>query len=74
MHLPAAMDGGPHQLILPGATWSPHWTIANEAATHWYHPHTAGKTGPQVYSGLAGLFIIDDANSEALSLPKDLRG
>jgi FtsP/CotA-like multicopper oxidase with cupredoxin domain len=29
-----------------------------------------GKTGPQVYSGLAGLFIIDDANSGALSLPK----
>jgi FtsP/CotA-like multicopper oxidase with cupredoxin domain len=68
--LPAAMDGGPHQLILPGKTWSPHWTISNEAATLWYHPHTMGKTGPQVYSGLAGLFIIDDANSGALSLPK----
>ena len=26
MHLPAAMDGGPHQLIEPGATWSPSWT------------------------------------------------
>lgn len=70
MHLPAAMDGGPHQIILPGATWSPHWTVANEAATLWYHPHMAGKTGPQVYSGLAGLFVIDDANSDALSLPK----
>ena len=70
MHLPAEMDGGPHQIILPGATWSPYWTVANDAATLWYHPHMAGKTGPQVYSGLAGLFIIDDANSDALSLPK----
>lgn len=70
MHLPAAMDGGPHQIIVPGATWSPNWTVANEAATLWYHSHMAEKTGPQVYSGLAGLFIIDDANSDALPLPK----
>jgi suppressor of ftsI len=27
MHLPAKADGGPHQLIAPGATWSPTWTI-----------------------------------------------
>jgi FtsP/CotA-like multicopper oxidase with cupredoxin domain len=70
MRLPAAMDGGPHQIILPGATWSPYWTVANEASTLWYHPHTVGKTGPQLYSGLAGLFIIDDPNSDGLDLPK----
>lgn len=69
MHVPAAMDGGPHQPIAPGATWSPHWTIANAAATLWYHPHTLGKTAEQVYSGLAGMFLIDDANSDALGLP-----
>jgi len=27
MHLPAAMDGGPHQVIQPGQTWQPHWAI-----------------------------------------------
>src|SRR5919106_2520816 len=27
MHLPAAADGGPHQTIAPGETWSPEWTI-----------------------------------------------
>jgi suppressor of ftsI len=26
MHLPAKADGGPHQTIAPGATWSPSWT------------------------------------------------
>src|SRR5699024_5971376 len=28
MHLPAAMDGGPHQMIEPGGTWRPQWRIA----------------------------------------------
>jgi FtsP/CotA-like multicopper oxidase with cupredoxin domain len=71
MHLPAIMDGGPHQEIAPGAVWEPHWTIENEAAMLWYHPHLLGRTGEEVYSGLAGLFIIDDENSDSLSLPKE---
>lgn len=71
MHLPAAMDGGPHQLIAPGASWQPAWTITNPAATLWYHPHQMGQTGAQVYRGLAGLFLIDDAVSAALDLPKE---
>ncbi|WP_204808539.1 multicopper oxidase family protein [Mycobacterium riyadhense] len=69
MHVPAAMDGGPHQPIPPGKTWSPHWTIDNRAATLWYHPHTLGKTAQQVYSGLAGVFLIDDENTDSLGLP-----
>ncbi|TDZ98070.1 multicopper oxidase family protein [Mycobacteroides salmoniphilum] len=69
MHVPARMDGGPHQPIAPGATWSPHWTIQNSAATLWYHPHTLGATAQQVYSGLAGMFLIDDDNSDTLGLP-----
>ncbi|HSW88412.1 MAG TPA: multicopper oxidase domain-containing protein [Candidatus Saccharimonadales bacterium] len=70
MHLPAAMDGGPHQVIEPNTTWQPYWTIKNQAATLWYHPHLMGKTGEQVYKGLAGLFIIDDNNSDSLNIPK----
>lgn len=69
MHLPAAMDGGPHQPIPSGDTWSPHWTVRNSAATLWYHPHTLGKTSQQVYAGLAGLFLVDDENSDRLGLP-----
>ena len=71
MHLPAVMDGGPHQEIAPGGVWEPHWTIENEAATLWYHPHFLERTGEEVYSGLAGLFIIDDQNSDSLSLPRE---
>ncbi|MEJ3749894.1 multicopper oxidase domain-containing protein [Actinomycetes bacterium KLBMP 9797] len=70
MHLPAEMDGGPHQPIRPGATWSPTWTVDQPAATLWYHPHPHGETAKHVYRGLAGMFILDDARTEDLALPK----
>jgi FtsP/CotA-like multicopper oxidase with cupredoxin domain len=60
MHLPAAMDGGPHQPIEPGDTWSPTWRIDQPAATLWYHPHPHGETEDHIYRGLAGMFIVDD--------------
>ena len=60
MHLPADMDGGPHQPIEPGESWSPTWKIDQNAATLWYHPHPHGETEKHVYRGLAGMFILDD--------------
>ncbi|HEY6593716.1 MAG TPA: multicopper oxidase domain-containing protein [Asanoa sp.] len=69
MHLPAAMDGGPHQEIHPGATWSPSWTIDQPAATLWYHPHPHGVTKDHVNRGLAGMFILDDDNPAETTLP-----
>jgi FtsP/CotA-like multicopper oxidase with cupredoxin domain len=60
MHLPAAMDGGPHQMVAPGATWSPQWTVDQPAATLWYHPHLHGATAEHVYRGVAGMFVVDD--------------
>jgi suppressor of ftsI len=60
MHLPASMDGGPHQPIQPGETWEPHWTIDQPASTLWYHPHPHGETAKHVYRGISGLFLIDD--------------
>ncbi len=71
MLLPPSADGGPHQTIPTNKTWSPEWIITNEAATLWYHPHTMHKTAIHVYRGLAGFFIIDDNNSDSLSLPKE---
>lgn len=70
-HLPAAMDGGPHQEIAPGETWSPHWEIDQPAATTWYHPHPHGQTAEHVYRGLAGMFILDDPETRALGLPSE---
>ena len=71
MHLPAAMDGGPHQMIEPGATWRPSWTIDQPAATLWYHPHPHGETEKHVYRGLAGMFLLDDGMDAAAGLPHD---
>lgn len=71
MHLPAAMDGGPHQTVPPGGTWRPQWTVDQSAATLWYHPHVHGATADHMYRGLTGLFIIDDEDAEALNLPSE---
>jgi FtsP/CotA-like multicopper oxidase with cupredoxin domain len=60
MHLPAVMDGGPHQMISPGDRWSPTWTVDQPAATLWYHPHLHGSTADHVYRGLAGMFLVDE--------------
>jgi len=70
MHIPADMDGGPHQLIQPGATWNAAFTVRQRAGTNWFHPHTHGQTGRQVYMGLAGLLMVEDAQTDALDLPK----
>ncbi|MFE1011723.1 multicopper oxidase family protein [Streptomyces sp. NPDC058794] len=69
MHLPAKTDGGPHQMVAAGDTWSPHWTVDQPAATLWYHPHPHGATEKHVQRGLAGMFILDDAASDRPALP-----
>lgn len=71
MHLPAKMDGGPHQPIAPGATWSPEWKVDQPAATLWYHPHPHGETSDHVYRGLAGMFIVDDPKTDVAALPHE---
>lgn len=71
MHLPAEMDGGPHQPIDAGGTWQPQWHVSQEPATLWYHPHPHGDTERHVYNGLAGLFIVDPADGPDERLPHD---
>ena len=71
MDISGEADGGPHQPIRPGEVWEPRFTIDQPAATLWYHPHLHGTTGPQVYSGLAGLIMIEDDVSDSLNLPKE---
>lgn len=71
MRLPARTDGGPHQPIHPGDTWAPEWTVTNTASTLWYHPHPHGATAQQVFNGVAGMIIIDDAHADSLGLPHE---
>ena len=71
MLVPAQVDGGPHQLISPGDTWRPVLAVRQPAATLFYHPHVHGKTGEQVYRGLAGVLLIADDAERALGLPSE---
>jgi blue copper oxidase len=71
MELPARMDGGPHQPVMPGERWEPTWEIRQPAATLWYHPHPHGATESQVYRGMAGFFLIEDDHPAGAALPSE---
>lgn len=70
MHLPAVMDGGPHQVIPPGTVWQPYWKVTNNAATYWYHPHLHEMTEEQITKGIGGLIIVRDSTEASLPLPR----
>jgi blue copper oxidase len=70
LHIPSKWDGGPHTPILSGGTWNPQFTIMNNAATFWYHPHLHMKTAVQAIKGADGLIIIRDNVEAALALPR----
>jgi bilirubin oxidase len=70
MHLPAVMDGGPHQIIPPGTLWQPYWKVTNQAATYWYHPHLHSMSEQQMTMGLGGFIIVRDNDESALALPR----
>ena len=69
-HIPAIMDGGPHQIIDAGTTWSPNFQVKNNAGTFWYHPHLHMKTAEQLAKGAGGFIIVKDPAEAALALPR----
>ena len=69
LHVPAIMDGHPRHVIPQGQSYLYEFEIRNRAGTYWYHPHPHGRTGPQVYRGLAGLFLVSDEQEQSVGLP-----
>ena len=69
LHVPEKADGHPRFVIGPGETYVYEFQVDNRAGTYWYHPHPHGNTGPQVYQGMAGLFLISDDEEQSLGLP-----
>lgn len=77
-------DGGftPHisghkGMNLSASDWTFHdgtkiyeYPLNQSAATLWYHDHRMDFTGPQVWRGLAGMFLVRDEEDDALPLPK----
>ena len=71
LHVPADMDGHPRDVIATGRKFVYEFEVNNRAGTYWYHPHPHERTGPQVYGGLAGLFIVTDDEEQSLALLRD---
>ncbi len=71
LHVSGKIDGGPQSAIQSGESWQITIPVRQEAGTSWYHPHLMGKTAHHVHAGLAGLYLIEDENSQALDLPKE---
>lgn len=69
LHVPHDMDGHPRFAVAPGQRYVYEFTVSNRAGTYWFHPHPHGRTGAQVYAGLAGLFLVGDEEEAALGLP-----
>jgi spore coat protein A len=81
-HVQGDSDGGPLGWFSPGfAQVSPFWDPnpyglpgtysypnTQEAATVWYHDHAQRFTHTNVWAGLAGFYLIRDANEDALQL------
>ena len=64
-----ANDGGPLLEIEPGECYDYRFPIVQRAGLNFYHPHPHMLTGEQVGLGLAGAFIVRDAEEDALGLP-----
>ncbi len=79
-HSESASDGLPDAWFTPGfAQLGPgfvqqtlHYDNDQEAGTVWYHDHALGITRLNVYAGLAGFFLIRDANEDALAAAGNL--
>ncbi|MBI4194359.1 MAG: multicopper oxidase domain-containing protein, partial [Betaproteobacteria bacterium] len=69
LHVPDDMDGHPRHTAAPGKRYVYEFEIRDRAGTYWFHPHAHGRTGRQIYFGLAGLFLISDEEEQAAKLP-----
>lgn len=69
LHVPQRMDGHPMYAIGPRQRFVYEFIVDNRAGTYWFHPHPHGRTGVQVYGGLAGLFLVSDDEERAAGLP-----
>ncbi len=75
----SAWDGIPDAWFTPGSPptktgpgfFGTTFEYANDqqATTLWYHDHASGVTRLNVYSGLAGFYLIRDAVEDSLNLP-----
>lgn len=68
-HVPASSDGFPMDVINPGQSRTYDYPNSQQGATLWYHDHAHHLEAENVYRGLHGFYIIEDAAERALNLP-----
>jgi blue copper oxidase len=73
LHIDWRMDGHPFRPVAPRATYRYAFPVQDRGGTYWYHPHPHGRTAIQTYSGLAGLFLVEDEDERDLTEALDLR-
>jgi blue copper oxidase len=73
LHVDWRMDGHPFRPVAPGSTYRYTFPVQDRGGTYWYHPHPHGRTAIQTYSGLAGLFLVEDEDERTLTEALDLR-
>jgi FtsP/CotA-like multicopper oxidase with cupredoxin domain len=67
---PPESDGYPTDFVPPGVAREYWYPNTQRAATLWYHDHRMDFTGPQVWRGLAGFYILRDEAELRLPLPR----
>ena len=70
--VPQDQDGQPAEAVAPGAVYNYDFTVTNDPGTYWYHPHPHGRTGEQVYRGLAGMIVVADTDGNLPNGDNDL--
>jgi o-aminophenol oxidase len=65
----AVSDGWTENACLSGQFTTSDYANDQQATLLWYHDHAMGITRFNVYAGLAGLYVIRDAEEAALHLP-----
>lgn len=68
-HTGGGNDGWPENAVLPGKSQRSEYPNAQRATALWYHDHAMAVTALNVMSGLLGMYLIRDAEEDALRLP-----
>jgi spore coat protein A len=65
----ADSDGWPDNTIVPGQAAHYHYANDQAASMLWYHDHSMHVTRLNVFAGLAGAWLVRDAEERSLDLP-----
>lgn len=63
-------DGYASDITRPGEYKDYHYPNYQQARTLWYHDHGVHHTAENAYHGLVGMYVMRDANEQALPIPK----